>query len=125
MECSRSSSRARWPSGRARSQSNPTELRSTTMKNDHRELERTEATAQEVEPTRERPRIAPLADVYETDANFVLVADMPGVDETSVEVTLQNRVLQITGQVKPRQHEGYRRVYAEFDDADYERAFQI
>jgi HSP20 family protein len=95
------------------------------MKNDHRELERTEATAQEVEPTRERPRIAPLADVYETDANFVLVADMPGVDETSVEVTLQNRVLQITGQVKPRQHEGYRRVYAEFDDADYERAFQI
>jgi HSP20 family molecular chaperone IbpA len=83
------------------------------------------AEAHAVEPTRERPRIVPRADVLETDESFVLVADMPGVDEKSVEVTLHNRVLTITGEVRPRQHEGYRRVYAEFEDADYERAFHI
>jgi HSP20 family molecular chaperone IbpA len=79
----------------------------------------------EVEPTRERPRLPPRADVFETEEAFTLVADMPGVDEKSVDVTLKDRVLTLFGAVSARQFEGYRRVYSEFDDADYERSFQL
>jgi HSP20 family molecular chaperone IbpA len=81
--------------------------------------------ARAVEPTRERPRLVPRSDVFETESAFTLLADMPGVDEKSVEVTLHDRVLTITGSVNPRAPEGYRRVYAEFEDADYQRAFQL
>lgn len=95
------------------------------MKNKTQEIEKSNEPAHAIEATRERGRIAPRADVFETGESFVLVADMPGVDETSVEVTLENRVLTITGEVRPRQHDGYRRVYAEFEDADFERAFHI
>ena len=39
--------------------------------------------------TRERPVFAPRTDIYESEASVVLVADMPGVDDQSVEVTLR------------------------------------
>lgn len=88
-------------------------------------VEKSPHQAQEVEPTHERPRLVPRSDVFETEGAFTLLSDMPGVDEKSVEVTLHDRVLTITGTVHPRRQEGYRRVYAEFEDADYERAFRL
>jgi HSP20 family protein len=79
----------------------------------------------EVEPTHARARLIPRSDVFETEGAFTLLADMPGVDEHSVEVTLHDRVLTITGTVQARSQAGYRRVYSEFEDADYQRAFQL
>ena len=49
-----------------------------------------------VERTQERPVFMPRTDIYETENSVVLVAEMPGVDESSVDVTLEDNVLTIT-----------------------------
>jgi HSP20 family molecular chaperone IbpA len=72
-----------------------------------------------------RRRTAPRADVFETEGAFTLVADMPGVDETSVDVTLNRRVLTIRGQAHWPASRGARAAYAEFEEAEYVRAFQL
>ena len=43
--------------------------------------------------------IAPLIDVYETEAGFVLVADLPGVRADGLDVVAERGVLSIRGRV--------------------------
>jgi HSP20 family protein len=54
-----------------------------------------------------------------------MYADMPGVDQKSVEVTLEKNVLKITGAVEPDAFPGRSIAYAEYDIGDYERAFTV
>jgi HSP20 family molecular chaperone IbpA len=68
----------------------------------------------------------PAVDIYETNDAIVLVADMPGVDESSVDVTLEKNVLTIYGRVQPWwQFEGHTLRYAEYGIGDYQRSFTI
>ena len=46
-----------------------------------------------------RRAVAPRFDVYETEAGFVLVADMPGVRPEGLEVVAEREVLTIRGRV--------------------------
>lgn len=81
-----------------------------------------------VERTLARPVFSPRADIYEAGGTVHLLADMPGVDERSIDVTLEKSVLTITGRVEPRMPrtiEGYRRVYSEFQEGDWSRSFQL
>ena len=78
-----------------------------------------------VERTRERPVYAPRTDIYETEDAVVLVADMPGVDEKSIDVTLERSTLTITGTTQDAAPEGYRLAYAEFERGDYQRSFAL
>jgi HSP20 family molecular chaperone IbpA len=78
-----------------------------------------------VENTHERRVTVPRADIYEAKDGVHLVADMPGVDEPSIDVTLHRNVLTITGRVTPWTPEGHRRAYAEFEDSDYNRSFRL
>jgi HSP20 family molecular chaperone IbpA len=55
----------------------------------------------------------------------MIIADMPGVDENSVEVTVEKNVLKLTGSVEQTKYEGYSIAYAEYDIGDYERVFAI
>jgi len=77
------------------------------------------------EPTRQRPLFVPPADVYETDDSLVVLLDMPGVGPNDADITLENRVLTIYGRMPRHEHPGYRRVYAEYDEGDYQRVFTI
>ena len=79
----------------------------------------------ETERTRNRKVFVPKADIIETGDAMVLYADMPGVDEKSVEVTLEKNILTITGTVKQDEYAGRSICYAEYDVGDYERAFTI
>jgi len=81
----------------------------------------------EVQPerTRARPVLTPRADILETEDGVHLIADMPGVDENNVDVTLEKNVLTITGNATLPEVEGYRRVYSEFGEGDYQRVFQL
>jgi HSP20 family molecular chaperone IbpA len=72
-----------------------------------------------------RPVVTPRTEILETKDDVVLVAEMPGVDETSVEVTLEDDVLTIRGKTEDPALEGHRRVYAEFERGDYERSFAL
>jgi HSP20 family molecular chaperone IbpA len=73
------------------------------------------------ERTRDRPAFVPRVDICESDSEVFLVADMPGVDETSVDIALENNVLTITGDVEPMQPEGYSLAYSEYRVGDYQR----
>ena len=84
----------------------------------------TEAT-QSPEVTPDRATFSPRADVFETEDSRVVVADMPGVSESDVDVTLEKNVLTIQGRVERPKREGYRLVYGEYEEGDYERSFAL
>jgi len=67
----------------------------------------------------------PKVDIRETKDEMILIADMPGVDENSVNITLEKNILTITGSVAPQVYEGHAIVHAEYDVGDFERAFTI
>ena len=79
----------------------------------------------EMERTRNRKVFVPKVDIIETGEAMVMYADMPGVDEKSVEVTLEKNVLKIMGAVESDAFPGRSIAYAEYDVGDYERAFTV
>ena len=94
------------------------------------ELQVQDAEKQEVEETgaeriRDRKAFVPRVDIYETDDQIVLVADVPGVDQNSVEITLEKSLLTVNGYVEPEAPEGYDIAYAEYDIGDFERSFRL
>lgn len=78
-----------------------------------------------VEHTRSRPLYRPLADIYETEDGITLVLELPGVAADGVEVSIEQRVLTIRGRSTVERPEGYRQVYAEYAEGDYERVFTL
>lgn len=89
------------------------------------ETEKQEVQAPGVERTRDRPAFVPRADIYETDNEIVIVADMPGVDDKSLDITVENNVLTINGYVEPMRPENYNLAYAEYRVGDYARSFTL
>jgi len=78
-----------------------------------------------VENTRDREVFSPRTDVFETGEAIVVVADMPGVVEDSVDITLEKNVLTIKGGVDVPEREGFKLTYGEYRDGDYERSFAL
>ncbi len=95
----------------------------TTETKELQEVEKQEITTDGVERTRARKAYVPRVDIFETAEEIVVVADMPGVDENSVDITLEKNVLNLTGYVEPVRPENYSLAYAEYDQGDYQRSF--
>ena len=90
------------------------------------EAEKREITeAEEIERTRECQCFIPRADIYETEDMIVVVTDMPGVDEKSVDITLEKNILTINGYVNINEPEGYSLAWAEYEVGDHQRSFRI
>ena len=68
---------------------------------------------------------SPRADVYETAEEIVVVAELPGVSEESLDITLEHRELTIRGATPPTAPSGYRLIYSEYGEGDYERRFVL
>ena len=77
------------------------------------------------ESTRGMPALTPLTDIYETESSLVLLVEMPGVGPDSVNVSLDGRVLTITGETSDHPPTGYTLTHEEFHPAHYERAFTL
>jgi HSP20 family molecular chaperone IbpA len=77
------------------------------------------------ERTRPGKAYVPRADIYETNNDLVIVADMPGVDENSLDITLEKNVLSIKGFVDFPTPENYSLAYAEYEVGDFERNFTL
>ncbi|NPA49148.1 MAG: Hsp20/alpha crystallin family protein [Thermodesulfobacteria bacterium] len=84
------------------------------------------ATREEATPAvkRELPMIPPV-DIYETDDGLILVADMPGVTKESLEVKIEDNVLQMRGEIVDLPGEDVQPLYAELRGNEYFRAFTI
>jgi len=77
------------------------------------------------ERTSSRRVFIPPTDIYETPESIVVVAEIPGVSPDGVDITLERRVLTIRGRAADQDHDGYRQIYNEYDDGDYERVFTL
>ena len=96
------------------------------MTDANREMTRKEASIPEgVERTKPRSVFKPDVDIMEQKDDTVLTADLPGVDERSLDITLEKSVITIRGTVTPEIPAGYRLVYGEYAVGDYERAFTL
>jgi HSP20 family molecular chaperone IbpA len=82
-------------------------------------------TPEGAEHTRTGRVFSPAVDIYETPDSVVLVADMPGVTEDSVDVNLEKNVLTIYGRVEPVVPAGHTLAYSEYRIGDYQRSFTI
>jgi HSP20 family molecular chaperone IbpA len=81
--------------------------------------------AVETEGTRNRKVYSPKVDIRETADSIILAADMPGVDEKAVNITLDKNILTIMGSEEMESLKGYSLSYAEYDIGDYQRSFTI
>ena len=101
------------------------------MANENSTLQTQDVEKQEVEVAegteRTRPGRAyvPRADIYETEEALVLLADMPGVDQNTLDITLEKNVLSIRGLVETQNPDNYNLAYAEYEVGDYERNFTL
>lgn len=75
------------------------------------------------ERTRERRAYSPRTDIYETNDAIMVLAEIPGADEKSVDITLEKDVLTINAFTDTEREEGKRLVYAEYGIGDYTRSF--
>jgi HSP20 family protein len=77
------------------------------------------------EQTRPSKVFVPRTDIYESTDHLLLLSDMPGVREDSVDITLEQAILTIHGKVTPPELPGYRLAYAEYGIGDYHRVFAL
>jgi len=67
----------------------------------------------------------PLTDIVETPQGVSLMLEMPGVRPEDVDITLEKRVLTISGRVHATQPEKVQLASAEYGEGDFERAFTL
>jgi len=77
------------------------------------------------ERAEQTPLFTPRVDIRETESDVVLVADMPGVDESSVSIDLEGSELAVRGTFVPKAPDGYSLTYQEYGSGDYERTFTL
>lgn len=90
------------------------------------ETQKQEVEIQEgVERTRAARVYSPKVDIFSKDDGIVILAEMPGVDEDDLDVTLEKNVLTIQGYVSADEPEGYDLTYSEYGVGDYQRSFTL
>ena len=67
----------------------------------------------------------PRVDIYETREALFLIADMPGVDDKTVDVELEKNILTISGRVDDGKVKDHTLVFSEYEVGDYERTFTL
>jgi HSP20 family protein len=76
------------------------------------------------EATRNVPVYVPAVDIYETENDLTVLADMPGVTKDNVDIDLTDDKLTIRGSVET-QGEGENMLLREFRVGDYYRQFTL
>jgi HSP20 family molecular chaperone IbpA len=90
-----------------------------------KEILKKEAERPAIERTRARRVYTPPVDIIEKKGEILVLADVPGVDETSVDITLENDVLSIYAKVEAGAPDKVELVLAEYGIGDYQRMFTI
>ena len=89
-----------------------------------KDLQKTENTAA-AERIRNVKTFIPRVDIYETKEAIFLIADMPGVDEKTVDIELEKNILTITGRAEDGISRDYNLIFSEYEAGDYERSFTL
>jgi HSP20 family protein len=67
----------------------------------------------------------PVADIFETDHALTVIMEMPGVDRSNVDVSVENDILTVEGRVNFSKYEGLQPLYTEYNVGHYVRSFQL
>ena len=77
------------------------------------------------EQTRRGRYYVPDVNIYEFEDSLKLWAEMPGVKEKDLDVTLKDGVLTIVGKVAANMYSGLRPMYTEYNVGNYYREFVL
>lgn len=67
----------------------------------------------------------PDVDIFETDKEIVVLADMPGVGKNDMEIILDNHTLVLRGKVRPQDYSDLQPLYVEYNLGHFEREFHL
>lgn len=91
-----------------------------------KEVQKKEAeTPERGERTRAKKVYSPAVDIIERKDDIIVIADMPGVNEKTVDITLEKNILTIYGKVDYEIPENHRLYLSEYGIGDYQRVFTI
>jgi HSP20 family protein len=76
-------------------------------------------------PEQDRRTFVPQVDIVEVPDGIVLYADLPGLAEDQLDVTVDRNLLTIRGRIAETVPEGYEPLHQEYGVGDYERAFTL
>lgn len=94
-------------------------------KNELQAKEKQELQSNNAERMNDRYVYVPRADIYESEDAIHVIANMAGVDENDVDVTLEKNVLTIKAETSAQKPEGMELSYQEYAVGNYERSFII
>jgi len=77
------------------------------------------------EATRPGPVFRPDVDILERDDSYVIYADLPGVDDKSIDVRLDQGVLTLDAQLATLPEAGWSPLHTEYRLGSYHREFRI
>lgn len=84
---------------------------------------------QEVGTTAEQTRpglvFTPSVDIFETDKELILLADMPGVKAQDLSIDLRDDTLTLAGDVQTDQKSGEGEIFIEYEVGKYYRQFSL
>ncbi len=67
----------------------------------------------------------PLTDIIETEKSLVVTMDMPGVKKESINVKLEDNVLEVDGQIDHSPYNDLNPVYTEYNVGHFTRKFSV
>jgi len=72
-----------------------------------------------------QPIFTPAADIYEEQDSFTVLADMPGVEQKNIDISIEDNVLSITGTQSSQDQEGYELLHRGYRTGLYKRSFTL
>ena len=76
-------------------------------------------------PIMDTNRVSPLVDIIEVSNEYIISADIPGFNKKDISITLDNRVLSISGKMKEDNSKLERYHYRERSGGSFQRLFNI
>ena len=67
----------------------------------------------------------PDADIYETNEALVVLLEMPGVDKSRIDISVEDDVLMVAGRIDFSKYQGLTPIYAEYAVGHYRRGFTL
>jgi HSP20 family protein len=77
------------------------------------------------EQTRPGGVFAPQVDIFETDQQITLLADLPGVAPENLTVDLRDNILTLTGEVISLENDNEKELFIEYEIGRYYRQFTL
>ncbi len=88
-------------------------------------LKEKQEVATAAEQTRPGVLFAPNVDIFETDQQITLLADLPGVTPQNLTIDLRDNILTVTGDVMPIENREEKDLLIEYETGRYYRQFTL